>query len=232
MSLAETATEKLGDKLAAADEHRGDVRLRVDADQWVAAARVLRDDPDLAFDQFVDLTAVDYPERAPDVPRFDVVLLLRSSARGERIQLKTRVPEDAPLPTLVDVWEGTNWAEREIWDLFGISFDGHPDLRRILMYEEFEGHPLRKDYPIEKTQPLVPYRQTEGVGKLYPFGLDEGQPFGRIDWTARLEGRDHQVSPAIARQTGQRKLAVHYDAVDPAHQDLPPTAGVDDDSTK
>lgn len=223
------ASEALRGKVVASDEFRGDVRLRVDASDWTAVAELLRDDPKLAFDHFIDLTAVDYPERAPTVPRFDVVLLLRSSATNARLQVKTRVGDDQPLPTLTGVWSGTNWAEREIFDMFGIRFDGHPDLRRILMYEEFEGYPLRKDYPIERTQPLVPYRDADGVGKLFPFGLDEGQPFGRIDWTARLEGRDHQVSPAIARQTGQRKMAVHYDDVDPIRQEPPPTAVADRD---
>ena len=229
MTLAGDVQARLGDKLAGSEERAGDLAVHVDAGHWVDVATTLRDDESLGFDHFTDLTAVDYPERAPETARFDVVLMVRSSSRNERLQVRTRVAEGKSLPTLIGVWEGANWAERELFDLFGISFDGHPDLRRILMYEEFEGHPLRKDYPIERTQPLVPYRDAEGVGKMYPFGLDEGQPFGRIDWTARLEGRDHQVSPSIARQTGQRKLAVHYDGVDPIHQDLPPTAATDVD---
>ena len=81
--------------------------------------------------------------------------------------------------------------------MFGIKFKGHPDLRRILLYEEFVGHPLRKDYPIDKAQPLVPYREVSEIDKLAPFGIEEGQPFARIDWESRLAGRDEQVSPAI-----------------------------------
>ena len=79
------------------------------------------------------------------------------------------------------------------------------DLRRVLLYEEFVGFPLRKDYPIERTQPLIPYRQVEGLSKLPPFGMDEGQPWGRIQWQERLAGRDNQVSPAIAVQVGQKR---------------------------
>ncbi|MGB5704298.1 MAG: NADH-quinone oxidoreductase subunit C, partial [Polyangiales bacterium] len=100
---------------------------------------------------------------------------------------------------------GANWAEREVFDMFGIEFQDHPDLRRILLYEEFIGHPLRKDYPIDKAQPLVPYREVTDITKLPPFGIEEGQPFARIDWEARLAGGDHQVSPAIGVQQGQRR---------------------------
>jgi NADH-quinone oxidoreductase subunit C len=98
------------------------------------------------------------------------------------VRIKARVgAEDgtgAEIDSLVPVWKGANWFERETFDLMGIVFRGHPDLRRILMYPEFVGHPLRKDYPADKVQPLVPFR--EGiVGKLPPFGPDEGMSFGR-----------------------------------------------------
>jgi NADH-quinone oxidoreductase subunit C len=155
------------------------------------------------MNHFIDLTAADYPEREPELPRFDVLVFLRSLNKNHRVRLKTRVGATDPLDSLCDVWQGANWTERECWDLFGVNFRGHPDLRRILMYEEFIGHPLRKDYPITKTQPLIPYRDV-GPSKLAPFGPDEGNPFGRIDWLARMSGRNLQVSPAIAVQQGQR----------------------------
>jgi NADH-quinone oxidoreductase subunit C len=115
------------------------------------------------------------------------VLHLYSIAKRHRLRLKARVGDEdgdnAEIDTVADIWVGTNWFERETFDLMGISFKGHPDLRRILMYPEFEGHPLRKDYPANKTQPLVPYRTEEEAGlpleKLAPFGADEGMPFGR-----------------------------------------------------
>jgi NADH-quinone oxidoreductase subunit C len=91
-----------------------------------------------------------------------------------------------------------------MYDMFGIAIEGHPDLRRILMYDEFVGHPLRKDYPIEKTQPLIPYREVEGTEKLPPFGPDEGQPWSRVNWIERMNDRDFQVSPAIGVQQKQR----------------------------
>jgi NADH-quinone oxidoreductase subunit C len=202
-AVIERLKTELGGRILETSDFRGDDEAVVAPSDWVATATFLRDDDKLDMDHLVDLTAVDRPER--DGPRFDVLLFVRSSAKKHRVRLRTRVAEGEALPTLVDVWTGTNWAEREVWDMFGIRFEGHPDLRRILMYEQFEGHPLRKDYPIEKTQPLIPYRDAPNIGKLPPFGLDEGQPFARIDWARRVAGEDRQVSPAIAVQAGQRR---------------------------
>jgi NADH-quinone oxidoreductase subunit C len=99
------------------------------------------------------VTAVDY---LGSVPRFEVVYHLYSSSRNHRLRLKVRVPEDAPrVPSVTSVWRGANWLERETYDMYGIRFDGHPNLTRIYLYPEFEGHPLRKDYPKERRQPLV-----------------------------------------------------------------------------
>jgi NADH-quinone oxidoreductase subunit C len=115
------------------------------------------------------------------VPRFEVVLHLRSLERGHRVRIKARVGEEdgsgAEIDSLVPIWKGANWFEREAYDMFGVVFRGHPDLRRILMYPEFQGFPLRKDYPADRIQPLVPFRDVPG--KLSPFGPDEGMSFGR-----------------------------------------------------
>jgi NADH-quinone oxidoreductase subunit C len=121
-----------------------------------AALRTLRDHPETRFEMLSDLTAVDYLGRTP---RFEVVYQLYSVSLRHRLRVKVPVPEDDPVvPTATGVWTSANWAEREVWDMFGIRFAGHPDLRRILMYPEFEGYPLRKDYPVDKRQPLVPER--------------------------------------------------------------------------
>ena len=115
--------------------------------------RFLRSDPALAFDMLSDVCAVDY---LPRVPRFEVVYHLYSVAKNHRLRVKVLVDGTAPsVPSVVELWPSANWMEREVWDLYGIRFDGHPDLRRILLYEEFEGYPLRKDYPKERRQPLV-----------------------------------------------------------------------------
>ena len=196
---------QFGEAIEHTDSFRGDDSARVARARWVEVATFLRQDAQCAMNHFVDLTAVDYPEREPELPRFDVVLHVRSLERCHRVRLKTRVGAGEALPTLTSVWAGADWAEREAFDMFGIRFEGHPDLRRILMYEEFEGHPLCKDYPIERTQPLVPYRQVSGaLNKLPPFGRDEGQPWGRVRWSERLAEGDASVSPSIAVQQGER----------------------------
>jgi NADH-quinone oxidoreductase subunit C len=213
---------RFGDKILAADSFRGDDEALVAPADWVEIAKFLRDDPECAMDHFIDITAVDFPEREPALPRFDVLLMLRSLGKNQRVRLKTRVRDEEELDTLTSIWLGADWTEREVYDLFGIRFRGHPDLRRILMYDEFIGYPLRKDYPIDKTQPLIPYRDV-GPSKLAPFGPEEGNPFGRIDWLARMAGRNLQVSPAIAVQQGQRP-ALSVDVEDLAQPGQPAKA--------
>ncbi len=202
--ILERLKAQFGTRILATSSFRGDDSAVVAPSDWKEVAVFLKTDAETALDHFIDLTAVDYPERAPELPRFDVIVMLRSMGKGHRFTLKTRVGEDEELDSLYSVWRGANWTERECFDMFGIVFRGHPDLRRILMYPEFTGHPLRKDYPIERVQPLVKYRDEDNIEKLAPFGPDEGQPFGRIDWDARLKGADEQVAPALAVQQGQK----------------------------
>jgi NADH-quinone oxidoreductase subunit C len=162
----------------------GDETAVVDPAQWRAVGKFLREEPSLDFDLPVDLCGVDYPAREP---RMEVVLHLYSTSRRHRVRIKARVGDEdmdgAELDSLVAIWPGLNWLERETFDMSGVRFKGHPDLRRILMYPEFEGHPLLKSYPAHLTQPLVPYRTEEEAGlpldKLAPFGPDEGMSFGR-----------------------------------------------------
>lgn len=210
--VLERLRAQFGERILETTDFRGDEVAIVAPADWVEIARFLRTDTECAMNQFTDLTAVDYPEREPEVARFDVVLAVRSVEKKQRVRLKTRVEDGASLASLITVWAGADWAEREVFDMFGIKFEGHPDLRRILMYDEFIGYPLRKDYPIDRTQPLMPYRE-EGqfMSKLPPFGQDEGQPWTRINWAARLQGRDQQVSPAIALQQGQRRALSESD---------------------
>jgi NADH-quinone oxidoreductase subunit C len=116
-------------------------------DDVPALARLLRDDPSLAFDFLAELTAVDY---WPKQPRFEVVYMLVSIANRLRLRLKVPLSGDDPhVATVSGVWPAANWLEREVWDLFGIAFDGHPDPRRLLMPEDWQGFPLRKDHPVQ-----------------------------------------------------------------------------------
>ncbi len=145
----------------------GDETAWIKRDELVAVARWLRDDPKTLFDAPVFCTCTDWIDWKPQgrppseawnetKPRYTVAYQLRSVTHKHRIRLEVEVPEsDARCPSLADVWPAFNWQERETFDMYGIRFDGHPDLRRIYLYEEFVGYPLRKDYPKEKRQPLV-----------------------------------------------------------------------------
>jgi len=135
---------------------RGQAVVMAARDGIEKALSALRDDATTACDLLADVTAVDYLGRTP---RFEVVYQLCSLSQRHRLRVK--VPVDVPdpwVPTASGLWRSALWAEREVWDMFGIRFDGHPDLRRILMYPEFEGSPLRKDYELARRQPLVPER--------------------------------------------------------------------------
>jgi len=141
-----------GEIIKTGSQH-GNEWARVRPDAWTAVCTFLRDDPTLAMEMLTDLTCVD---RFGDEPRFDVVVHLYSVSKKHRVRLYGGVPEENPvIDSLVALWPGANWPEREAYDLYGVRFKGHPDLRRLLMYPEFVGHPLRKDYPKEKRQPLV-----------------------------------------------------------------------------
>jgi NADH-quinone oxidoreductase subunit C len=116
---------------------------------------------DLSFNMAPYITAVDY---LGEDPRFEVVYNLFSTTTNARVRLRVKVPEsDCVLPSVTGLWRGADWFERYCFDMYGIRFTGHPDLRRLLMYDEFVGHPLRKDYPLRGRQPLVPEREVHDI---------------------------------------------------------------------
>jgi NADH-quinone oxidoreductase subunit C len=144
--IIEKLRQHLPASILATEEFRGDLTVVVRRDDIVRVAEFIKTDPALAFDLIIDVLGVDMyrPEE-----RFEVVYNAYSLANKRFLRLKVRVPEDAPeVPTVTGVWPGANWHERETWDMFGIRFAGHPDLRRLYMPEEFEYHPLRKDFPL------------------------------------------------------------------------------------
>ena len=124
----------------------GDWTIIVPVARLLEVARHLRDAPDAAFDMCSDVTATDWPLR-PE--RFDVVLCLYSTRHRHRIRVKAKAGEHQPVPSMTGVWPAANWLEREVYDMFGVNFTGHPDRRRILMPEDWQGFPQRKDYPLE-----------------------------------------------------------------------------------
>lgn len=140
---------------AVVDHHdfRGDVTAVVAKEQYLAVVEAVFQE---GFQQLVDLTAVDWPEREIDgrTVRFDVVLHLLNLASQERLRLKVRLAEGEALPTLTGRFHSADWAEREVFDLFGIPFEGHPDPRRLITWEDFPGHALRKDFPLDGGDPF------------------------------------------------------------------------------
>jgi NADH-quinone oxidoreductase subunit C len=124
----------------------GDWSLVLASSRLLEAAAHLRDRPGAEFDACSDVTASDWPPRAD---RFDVIYSLYSTRLRHRVRLKVRVADGGAVPSVSGIWPAANWLEREVFDMFGIHFDGHPDLRRILMPDEWQGHPQRKDYPLE-----------------------------------------------------------------------------------
>ncbi len=135
---------------------RGELTLSVSKDDLYAICKFLFSDPDLQFQFLTDLCGVD---RFPESPRFEIVYLLYSMKNNQRLRIKAALGETESISSVEPIWKAANWLEREVYDLFGISFKNHPDLRRILLWDGYEGHPLRKDYPLEGPdfdKPFVP----------------------------------------------------------------------------
>jgi NADH-quinone oxidoreductase subunit C len=167
----------------------GELTLTVTPDRLIETVRHLRDDPSCLFVCFTDLTAVDYPTRAP---RFDVVTHLLSPKHNRRIRVKVGIDEDEPIDSLTSLYPAANWFEREAYDLFGIVFTGHPDLRQILTDYGFSGHPLRKDFPMSGYVELR-YNDEEKRVAYEPVHLN--QAFRSFDFLSPWEGAVDYVLP-------------------------------------
>ena len=143
--------------------------IYVPAARIVETCRALRDTPSLRFGTIIEITAADYFPRAP---RFEVVYHLLSIENRLRLRLKVRAGEGDTIPTVQGVWAGAGWPEREVWDMFGVVFDGHPDLRRLLMPEDWEGHPGRKDYPVQIRKAAQTYEPLEVTEQEFRSNLE------------------------------------------------------------
>ncbi|MEK6590541.1 MAG: NADH-quinone oxidoreductase subunit C [Nitrospinota bacterium] len=145
--------ERFPDSIIDTHSFRGDDTAIVKREDILQITKFLRDDGELLYNFMMDLTAVDYLGREP---RFEVVYHLYSLKYNTRVRIKSPVPEqDCTIDSIISIWIAADWFEREAYDLYGIIFKGHPNLKRILLYEGFKGHPLRKDYPVRKRQPLI-----------------------------------------------------------------------------
>jgi len=148
--------ERFGDAVLAAHADHGDQTVIVDPQRIVEIIGWLKSEPGLEFNVLMDLCGVDY---LPRQPRFEVVYHLYSLRHNHRLRVKVQLDGKTPeVDSIASLYLGANWCEREVWDMFGVRFVGHPDLRRILMYDQFVGHPLRRDYPFDKRQPIVEAR--------------------------------------------------------------------------
>jgi NADH-quinone oxidoreductase subunit C len=162
-----------------------ELTLSAEAGDIVAVMRFLRDDPRCLFWSIIDVTAVDWPSREP---RFDVVYHLLSPKHNVRIRVTAPAAEAAPVPSIVEVFPGADWFEREIYDLYGIVFAGHPDMRRILTDYGFEGHPLRKDFPLTG---FVELRYDDELKRVVYSPVRLAQEFRNFDFLSPWEGTDY-----------------------------------------
>ena len=151
LQIAKIIEEKFAGQVLGTATHAGQAGVSLKKDMIREVCRFLRDEPAIKMDHLSDLTAVDYSRYPGDAgPRFEVVYHMISTVHRHRIRLKVRVPEEDPrVDSVTSIWQTANWHERETYDLMGITFDGHPNLRRILMPDDWEGHPLRKEYPLK-----------------------------------------------------------------------------------
>lgn len=194
--------QELGDKAHGFTLDKGELVLQTSASDLLTVLSILRDDPKCLFKLLVDITAVDTPA---DPQRFSVVYFLLSLRYNLRLRVTLSTDEATPVPSATKLFSCANWLEREVWDMFGITFDGHPDLRRLLTDYGFEGHPLRKDFP------LTGYTEvrycTESRRVIYePVTLT--QAFRRFDFLSPWEGQ----SPALGTLPGDEKASTEEKA--------------------
>ena len=183
--IAERLASLFGDA-AQLDNSGNEMRLRCKVDDLLYVLKTVRDDPLLQFKQLSDLTAVDYPEQ---VDRFEVIYQMLSISLNARLRITTTAADGAIVPSAIELFASANWAEREVWDMFGIFFSGHPDLRRLLTDYGFEGHPLRKDFPLSG---YVESRYDDKIKRVVCEPLEHAQEFRSFDFTSGWSSKSIQ----------------------------------------
>ncbi|MBR2688513.1 MAG: NADH-quinone oxidoreductase subunit C [Aquamicrobium sp.] len=184
-SLADHIKDKLGATVIDSVLAYGELTVLVGAADVVKAATFLRDDARCQFVSIIDVSGADYPSRAL---RFDVVYHLLSPKQNLRIRLKTHADEETVVPSVTGVWPGADWFERETYDLYGVLFSGHPDLRRILTDYGFDGHPLRKDFPLTG---FVEVRYDDEAKRVIYEPVELKQEFRSFDFLSPWEGTEY-----------------------------------------
>ncbi|NBJ12423.1 NADH-quinone oxidoreductase subunit C [Microvirga arsenatis] len=184
-ALSDHIASSLGEAIEDRAIAYGELTIVARREDIVRVATFLRDDPQCRFVCFVDICGADYPAREE---RFDVVYHFLAPHHNRRIRVKVRTDEATPVPSLVELFPAANWYEREAYDLYGILFSGHPDLRRILTDYGFEGHPLRKDFPLTG---YVEVRYDDGQGRVVYEPVKLSQEFRNFDFLSPWEGTDY-----------------------------------------
>ena len=180
--LGQTIKNALGASVTGYTVARGELTVDAELSDLIKVATFLRDDPACQFINFIDVTAVDWPSREQ---RFDVVYHFLSPRLNQRVRLKVATDERTPVPSLINVFRGADWFERETYDLYGVLFTGHPDMRRILTDYGFEGHPLRKDFPLTG---FVEVRYDETQKRVVYEPVRLAQEFRNFDFLSPWEG--------------------------------------------
>ncbi len=195
-NLGESIRTALPGVVTGHEVKHGELTITGEASQIVKIATFLRDDPACQFVSIIDVTAVDWPSRAQ---RFDVVYHFLSPRLNQRIRVKVMTDEETPVPSIISVFRGADWFERETFDLYGVLFTGHPDMRRILTDYGFEGHPLRKDFPMTG---FVEVRYDDEQKRVVYDKVKLAQEFRSFDFLSPWEGTDY-VLPGDEKTSGK-----------------------------
>lgn len=194
--MIDAAKKALGDAILAVKEAVDEVTLTVKREEIASVLSILRDTPELEYQQLMEIAGVDYPDRAE---RFEVVYHLLSLTKNRRIRVKVSTDEATPVPTVTTVWPVAGWLEREVYDMYGVTFAGNPDLRRILTDYGFEGYPQRKDFPLTGH---VELRYSEAEKRVVYEPVQLPQDFRSFDFLMPWEGPEYRL-PGDEKATGE-----------------------------
>jgi NADH-quinone oxidoreductase subunit C len=186
-ALGQTIADALGEKVLSHAIAYGELTVNVRRQDIVSVMRFLRDDPRCLFVNIIDITAVDWPAREK---RFDVVYHLMSPRMNARLRVKLQTDEATPVASVIDLFPGANWFERELYDLYGVLISGHPDMRRLLTDYGFEGHPLRKDFPLTG---FVEVRWDDSLKRVVYEPVRLNQEFRNFDFLSPWEGTEYKL---------------------------------------